>query len=118
MVQKNEEQGRKKLRYIKIKKLIEEKELQLKTMQYFGDGLHIADYEQMKIDNQNYTDKIEEKEDELAKLRIKTQGIMQNLANVREKAYAIEGDIEIMEEKVYAVENTVAEVSCDKIRKP
>lgn len=93
-----------------MKKLIEEKERQLKAMEYFGDGLHIADYEQMKVDNQNYTDKIEEKEEELAKLRAKTQGIIQNLAHVREKAYAVGGDIELMEEKVYAVENTLTEV--------
>ncbi|KAK6643120.1 hypothetical protein RUM43_004623 [Polyplax serrata] len=108
-LQKNAEKGKKKLLYIKVKKLIEEKERQLKAMEYFGDGLHIADYEQMKVDNQNYTDKIEEKEEELAKLRAKTQGIIQNLAHVREKAYAVGGDIELMEEKVYAVENTLTE---------
>ena len=95
---------------IKIKNLLEEKEQQLREMQYFGNGLHIADYEQMKIDNQNYNDKIEEKEEELTNIRSKTQTVIQNLANVREKAYAVEGDIELMEEKMYDIETSLLEV--------
>lgn len=115
-IEKSEEKGKKKLLYIKIKNLIEEKEQKLKSMEYFGNGLRIADYEQMKIDNQNFSDKIEEKEDELTKLRLKTQVIIQNVANVREKTNAIEGDIELMEEKVYEVEKTYADVSLLKTK--
>lgn len=108
---KYEEKGKCRLRYIKIKNLIEEKEKQLKAMESFGEGLHMMDYEQLKIDNQNLNDKIEEKEDELARLRGKTHGSVQHLANVREKASAIEGDIEILERKYHEVETRFNEVS-------
>lgn len=115
LTSRNAEKGELRLKYVKMKNKIEEKEKQLKAMENFGNGLHIMDYEQMKIDNQNYTDKIEEKEEELAKLRVKTQGNIQNLAQVREKAYAIEGDIEHMESRYEDIEaefNNVSLMSC------
>lgn len=108
---KCEEKGKCRLKYIKIKNLIEEKENQLRAMEYFGEGLHMMDYEQLKIDHQNYTDKIEEKEEELTRLRGKTHGSVMNLASVREKIYAIEGDIELLERKYFDVEGRFNEVS-------
>ncbi|KAL0278600.1 UNVERIFIED_CONTAM: hypothetical protein PYX00_000373 [Menopon gallinae] len=101
---RNVEKGELRLKYVKMRNKIEEKERELKTMENFGNGLYIMDYEQLKIDNQNYSDKIEEKEEELTKLRVKTQCNIQNLAQVREKAYAIEGDIEITEAKYGDIE--------------
>ncbi len=48
----------------KLEASIREKEL--------ADGLHLIDFEQLKIENQSLNEKIEERNEELAKLRKKT----------------------------------------------
>lgn len=50
-----------------------------------ADGLHLIDFEQLKIENQTLNEKIEERNDELYKLRKKTTTTVQVLTHVKEK---------------------------------
>ena len=43
----------------------------LRKRDELGDGLHLIDFEQLKIENQTYNEKIEERNEELLKLRKK-----------------------------------------------
>merc|ERR1711871_1570529 len=50
-----------------------------------AEGLHLIDFEQLKIENQMLNEKIEERNEELHKLRKKTTNTVQILAHVKEK---------------------------------
>lgn len=52
--------------------------------------LQQIDYEQLKIANQSLAEKIEERSEELLKLRRRTVSTLQILAHVREKKHFIE----------------------------
>ncbi len=46
---------------IKLKNQLKKKEAELKAKEEFGEGLHMIDFEQLKIENQTYNEKIEER---------------------------------------------------------
>ena len=50
---------------------MKKREAQLKQKEELADGLHLIDFEQLKIENQTYNEKIEERNEELLKLRKK-----------------------------------------------
>ncbi len=50
-----------RLENIKLKNQLKKKETQLKAKEELGDGLHLIDFEQLKIENQTYNEKIEER---------------------------------------------------------
>jgi hypothetical protein len=50
-----------------------------------AEGLHLIDFEQLKIENQTLNEKIEECNDELHKLRKKTTTTVQVLTHMKEK---------------------------------
>jgi hypothetical protein len=50
-----------------------------------AEGLHLIDFEQLKIENQTYNEKIEERNEELLKLRKKITTTVQVLTHLKEK---------------------------------
>lgn len=70
---------------IKLKNLLRKKENELKAKEEFGEGLHMIDFEQLKIENQTYNEKIEERSEELMKLKKKINNTVQILTHVKEK---------------------------------
>lgn len=46
---------------LKLKNQLKKKENELKAKEEFGEGLHMIDFEQLKIENQTYNEKIEER---------------------------------------------------------
>jgi chromosome segregation ATPase len=55
-----------------------------------AEGLHLIDFEQLKIENQTLSEKIEERNEELQKLRRKTRNTVQELTHVKEKMQFVE----------------------------
>ena len=49
----------------------------LKQKEELAEGLHLIDFEQLKIENQSLNEKIEERNEELLKLRKKTTTTVQ-----------------------------------------
>eukprot|EP00210_Caulerpa_lentillifera_P007714 g7364.t1 len=82
-------------------------EAQLKRMiaakDQLGDGLHLMDFEQLKIENQTLEEKIEERNQEALHLKKKISGTVQVLTHVREKLKFVEEEYEkyrsVVEEK-------------------
>lgn len=70
---------------IKLKNQLKKKENELKAKEEFGEGLHMIDFEQLKIENQTYNEKIEERNEELMKLKKKINNTVQILTHVKEK---------------------------------
>ncbi len=74
-----------RLENIKLKNQLKKKEQELKAKEELGEGLHMIDFEQLKIENQTYNEKIEERNEELAKLKKKINNTVQILTHVKEK---------------------------------
>ncbi|XP_022920989.2 cilia- and flagella-associated protein 184-like [Onthophagus taurus] len=89
-----------RLRYIKLRNSIDEVTQAIQIMDKIGESHTLMDYEQLKMENQNYADKIEERDEELAKLREKCSGAIQILAHLREKSAAMDLDIIEMADKL------------------
>ena len=58
---KEEEVMKVRLENIKLKNKLKKKEQQLKSKEELAEGLHMIDFEQLKIENQTYNEKIEER---------------------------------------------------------
>jgi len=56
------------------------------SLQLVVAGLHLIDFEQLKIENQTLNEKIEERNEELLKLRKKTTTTVQVLTHLHLKA--------------------------------
>lgn len=56
-----------------------------KKKEQLADGLHLIDFEQLKIENQTLNEKIEERNEELHKLRKKITDTVVKLSHTREK---------------------------------
>lgn len=58
---KEEEVKSVRLDNIKLKNRLKKREQQLKAKEELAEGLHLIDFEQLKIENQTYNEKIEER---------------------------------------------------------
>jgi hypothetical protein len=59
--QKEQEVIQVRLDNIKLKNQLKKRENELKEKEELGEGLHLIDFEQLKIENQTYNEKIEER---------------------------------------------------------
>jgi hypothetical protein len=74
-----------RLENIKLRNKLRRHEQLLRQKEELADGLHLIDFEQLKIENQTYNEKIEERNEELLKLRKKITNVVQVLTHVKEK---------------------------------
>ena len=64
----------------------------LKEKEKLNDGLHLIDFEQLKIENTNLNEKIEERNEDLLKLRKKATNTIHTLTHVKEKLEFVKGE--------------------------
>jgi hypothetical protein len=83
--QKDEEVNQFRLQNIALRNRLANKEKILKKKEQLADGLHLIDFEQLKIENQTLNEKIEERNEELHKLRKKITTTVVILSHTREK---------------------------------
>ena len=69
---------------------MKKRETQLKQKEELADGLHLIDFEQLKIENQTYNEKIEERNEELLKLRKKITTTVQVRNFVADRTFQIQ----------------------------
>jgi len=89
---KEEEVRQVRLDNIKLKNKLRKKELLLKAKEELAEGLHLIDFEQLKIENQTYNEKIEERNEEILKLRKKITTTVQVLTHLKEKLQFVQGE--------------------------
>merc|ERR1712072_79419 len=70
---------------ISLKNRLAKLEQALRKKDELADNLHVIDFEQLKIENQTLNEKIEERNEELHKLRKKTVITVQVITHMREK---------------------------------
>ncbi|CAG9763065.1 unnamed protein product [Ceutorhynchus assimilis] len=83
-----------RLSFIKLRDLVQEKIEKITKLDTLENNLLLADYEQLKVENRSHADKLEERDEELARLRTKCTNTIQILAHVREKSFALEADLQ------------------------
>lgn len=74
---KEEEVQRVRLKNIHLSNQLRRIEQNLQQKEELAEGLHLIDFEQLKIENQSLNEKIEERNEELLKLRKKTTTTVQ-----------------------------------------
>jgi len=74
-----------RLKNINLRTHLRKLEHQLRAKEQLAEGLHLIDFEQLKIENQGCNEKIEERNEELHKLRKKTTTTVQVLTHIKEK---------------------------------
>ena len=91
---KDEELERVRLRNISLRTGLRKVERALKAKEQLAEGLHMIDFEQLKIENQTLNEKIEERNEELNKLKRKKTSTVQVLTHIREKLRFVQKEIE------------------------
>ena len=79
-----------RLQNIALRNRLANQEKVLKKKEQLAEGLHLIDYEQLKIENQTLNEKIEERNEELTRLRGKIINHVIMLSHTREKMKYIE----------------------------
>ncbi|XP_015668023.1 coiled-coil domain-containing protein 96 [Protobothrops mucrosquamatus] len=98
-----------RLENIKLKHRIQKIDASLKAQEELAEGLHLIDFEQLKIENQTYNEKIEERNEELQKLRRKVTNTVQVLSQVKEKLQFVEAENQGQKAQLMAVESLGAQ---------
>ncbi|XP_052264486.1 coiled-coil domain-containing protein 96-like isoform X4 [Dreissena polymorpha] len=98
-----------RLENIKLKNKLKKKEHQLKSKEELAEGLHLIDFEQLKIENQTYNEKIEERNEELLKLRKKITSTVQVLTHLKEKLQYVQAENQIQKRNLREVEAEVGQ---------
>ncbi|XP_051899182.1 coiled-coil domain-containing protein 96 [Pristis pectinata] len=113
-IQNVEEQKEKEMRQtrfltIKMKNKLKYYEHQLKAREELADGLNLIDYEQLKIENQSYSEKIEERMEEVTKMKKKIAATIEVLTHIREKLEYVEKENAEKKTQLREVEAAVAQ---------
>ncbi|CAM9680833.1 unnamed protein product [Choristocarpus tenellus] len=82
---KDEDIEKVRLKNINLRMNLKKLENNLRAKEQLAEGLHLIDFEQLKIENQTLNEKIEERNEELLKLRKKNTTTVQVLTHTREK---------------------------------
>nr|XP_039259301.1 coiled-coil domain-containing protein 96-like [Styela clava] len=107
-VKKEAEVSQVRLENIKLRNRLRKRELQLKQKEELAEGLHLIDFEQLKIENQTYNEKIEERNEELMKLRKKITSTVQVLTHLKEKLQFVQGENQVSKQELAHIEAEVA----------
>eukprot|EP00128_Syssomonas_multiformis_P018490 Colp12_sorted_trinity150504_noHs@33246 len=97
-----------RLENIKRRNKLRKREAELKKKEELADGLHLIDFEQLKIENQTYNEKIEERNEELLKLRKKITNTVQVLTHLKEKLQFVQIENGDLRKELKTVEEHVA----------
>jgi len=76
----------------------------LRQKEKLADGLHLIDFEQLKIENQTLNEKIEERNEELLKLRKKTTTTVQVLTHLKEKLQFVQAENQVRKQELSDLE--------------
>ncbi|EAR85013.1 hypothetical protein TTHERM_00529650 (macronuclear) [Tetrahymena thermophila SB210] len=91
-LQKSKELQELRLQILRLRNAYVKNQKILKKKEELAEGLHLIDFEQLKIENQTLNEKIEERNEELHKLKKKNTTTIQILTHTREKLGFVQGE--------------------------
>merc|ERR1740130_2172557 len=89
---------------IKFRMHLRKLEKALKEKEQLAEGLHLIDFEQLKIENQTLNEKIEERNEELHKFRKKTTTTVQVLTHIKEKLQIVQAENQVLQKELAALD--------------
>jgi len=93
---------------ISLKNRLAKLEQQLRKKDELAENLHVIDFEQLKIENQTLNEKIEERNEELHKLRKKTVTTVQIITHMREKVQFVQQDYQSLKAELAQLDQDLA----------
>lgn len=110
-----------RLKNISLRTIFRKLEKNLRAREQLAEGLHMIDFEQLKIENQTLNEKIEERSEELGKLKRKKTVTVQILTHLREKLRFLEKVNSVDREKLHELEHSMTKmrntVTIDKLNR-
>merc|ERR1719408_401094 len=85
---------------ISLKNRMAKLEQALRKKDELADNLHVIDFEQLKIENQTLNEKIEERNEELHKLRKKTVITVQVITHMQEKVQFVQQEYQVLKSEL------------------
>ncbi|KAJ3174427.1 Coiled-coil domain-containing protein 96 [Geranomyces variabilis] len=92
---------------IKLRNRLKRSEGLLRQKEELADGLHLIDFEQLKIENSTHTSKIESRNEDLLKLRKKITTIVQVLTHVKEKLHHTAAETRVLQAELAKCDDDV-----------
>lgn len=105
---KEDELSRAQLRFLAAQAAVSKLEATIAAKDKLADGLQLMDFEQLKIENAALGEKIEDRTNEINKLRKKTTGAVQVLTHVREKLQFVSAEVTRLSAELQAVDMEVS----------
>merc|ERR1712050_366588 len=93
---------------ISLKNRLNKLEQALRKKDELAENLHVIDFEQLKIENQTLNEKIEERNEELHKLRKKTIVTVQIITHMREKVQFVQQEYQALKGELQALDQHLA----------
>ena len=93
-----------KQQYTKVEQSLQQKE-------DMGEVLHVIDFDQLKIENQQYLEKIEERNNELLRLKLTTGNTVQVLNTLKHKLHNLSAESEWLKRETGARKEALAKIS-------
>merc|ERR1712014_223815 len=94
---------------ISLKNRLAKLEQALRKKDELAENLHVIDFEQLKIENQTLNEKIEERNEELHKLRKKTITTVQIITHMREKLQFCTAENSVLKADLSALEQELVQ---------
>lgn len=102
-----------RLKNVTLKGLIQKVDAQLKQKEEMGDVLHYIDFHQLQIENKQYVSKIEERNQELLKLKMTTGSTVQVLNNLKKRLSQLIAETEWLEKEIRARKDMLEKIRVD-----
>jgi len=93
---------------ISLKNRLAKLEQMLRKKDELAENLHVIDFEQLKIENQTLNEKIEERNEELHKLRKKTVDTVQISTHMREKVQFVQQEYQKIKDQLSKLDQDLA----------
>lgn len=97
---KRSEVGNIRLENIKLTRNLNKREEQLRQKEEVAEGLHMIEFEQMKIEHQKNNEKFEDKNEDINRLRGKITQTVQVLTHVKEKLHFVSKENALQREQL------------------
>lgn len=110
---KDQEVHQYRLQNISLRNRMENLEKDYKKREQLADGLHLIDFEQLKIENQTLNEKIEERNEELHRLKKKITTTVVILSHTREKYQFIMKQNERKEAELAQLTDELSQIKLD-----
>ncbi|CAG9464100.1 unnamed protein product [Pedinophyceae sp. YPF-701] len=110
-----------RLRWVQLRSHLARLEETLRSKEELAEGLHLIDFEQLKIENQALNEKIEERTEELSRLQRKSMAAVLVLTHVKEKLQFVEQEAETLTSRLEGYESALGgkreELHAAKVRR-